>query len=164
MAAAAGAAATDNPIGTMQNVQAQLADLKGRLKKDPTDTGALHDLYMMYSQIGQQDKMQPYIDAAAKRWEGKLRRDALDVESLGNLYLVRHLADQSALASPYVDNALEAWKKKYPKPDDNSRKILAGIALAALQAEDDLPAARALMAYHGRFTGRKNDRAGVSAN
>jgi tetratricopeptide (TPR) repeat protein len=148
MVPAAGGAGGNDPIGTMQNVQAQLADLKGKLKKDPTDTGALHDLYTMYSQIGQTDKMQPYIDAASSRWQKKLKRDPLDVESLSNLYLVAHMTDQTDSVRPYVDTALATWKQKYPKPNDDSRKILAGIALAALQAEDDDEAAKVLIAYH----------------
>jgi tetratricopeptide (TPR) repeat protein len=108
--AAAGTAAgggADNPIGTMQNVQKQLADLKAKLKKDQLDVAALADLYMMYGQIGQTDKVRPY-----------------------------------------VDNALKAWQRKYPKPDEAARKTLAGVALAALQADDQQAAVEVLVAYH----------------
>ena len=96
-----------NPIGTMENVQKQLADLKAKLKKDPLDVAAISDLYMMYSQIGQSDKVRPYME-----------------------------------------DALKAWQKKYRKPDEAARKELAGLALAALQANDQQTAIDVLEIYH----------------
>lgn len=96
-----------NPIGTMEGVQKQLAGLKAKLKKDPLDVATLSDLYALYGQSGQTDKM-----------------------------------------APYMDEAVKSWKRKYPNPDEDARKLLAGLALAALQANDDKAAVDVLIVYH----------------
>jgi Tfp pilus assembly protein PilF len=103
----AGTQGGDNPIGTMENVQKQLADLKSAVKKDPLDIAAISDLYMMYGQIGQTEKVKPIMESA-----------------------------------------LKAWQKKYPKPDEAARKELAGLALSALQADDQQTAVDVLVVYH----------------
>lgn len=96
-----------DPMASMENVQKQIGEHKKKLDKDPLNVSALGELYGIYMQVGQVEKVHPY-----------------------------------------VTKALAAWKKKYPKPDDEAKKLLAGLALAALQARDDDSAVEVLLAYH----------------
>jgi tetratricopeptide (TPR) repeat protein len=92
----------------MSDVQKQLETHKKALDKDPLDVTALSELYDMYAQIGQAEKVKPF-----------------------------------------VDKALARWNKLYKgKSTEEQRRMLAGIALLALQADDLPTAADVLKVYH----------------
>jgi tetratricopeptide (TPR) repeat protein len=64
MAGGGGAGGGDQGTAVFQQVQQQLKQDKDALAKDPLDEDAVKDLYTLYSQIGQPDKVRPFLETA----------------------------------------------------------------------------------------------------
>jgi tetratricopeptide (TPR) repeat protein len=67
--AASGAGGPSSPAAMMGDVQKQLEEHKGKLDKNPLDLDALREMYSMYGQIGQGEKVRPYLDKALAAWK-----------------------------------------------------------------------------------------------
>jgi tetratricopeptide (TPR) repeat protein len=104
-----------NPGAVMEDVQKQLQELKERAEKDPADVGPIVEMYPMYSQIGQVEKVRPYVqksvDAIVER-----------AEELGSDKAVGLLADlaQAAAVAEDVEGSIIALKGLHAiKPEDH---------------------------------------------
>ncbi len=117
-----------------------LEESRGKLAADPLDTAALNEMYEMYAGIGEQEKMQPYAEAAIDAWQAL----APEVRDL------KQISDVAMIASDHNDleSAVQAFIAYHEAQPENlsvaatigniyfqiSRRELPGSAEAAEQA------------------------------
>jgi tetratricopeptide (TPR) repeat protein len=112
---AAAGAGGDQGMQMFEQAQAELKKHKDALTKDPADATALGGMYSLYSQIGQVEKVRPYLDTALAEVEKQLAAGKLTQQAATKRVLDLSMAAMQGDAAVDAVDCLKVYYQLNPK-------------------------------------------------